>query len=84
MGMIKTAVRGLDDVAKLIPAVEELGRRHATYGVEPKHYDTVAEALLWTLEQGLGKAFTEETRMAWTNVYSILAGTMQSAARWQA
>ena len=84
MGMIKTAVRGLDDVAKLIPAVEELGRRHATYGVEPKHYDTVAEALLWTLEQGLGEAFTEETRMAWTNVYSILAGTMQSAARWQA
>ena len=83
MGMIKTAVRGLDNVAKLIPAVEELGRRHATYGVEPKHYDTVAEALLWTLEQGLGEAFTDQARMAWTNVYSILAGTMQSAAKWQ-
>jgi len=83
MGMIKTAVRGLDNVAKLIPAVEELGRRHATYGVESKHYDTVGEALLWTLEQGLGEAFTEQARMAWTNVYSILAGTMQSAAKWQ-
>ena len=83
MALLKVAVNGLDDLPKLMPAVEALGRRHVDYGVQPPHYDTVAEALLWTLEQGLGEAFTEDSRMAWTNVYSILAGTMQSAARWQ-
>ena len=57
------------------------GRRHATYGVAEAHYDTVGAALLWTLEMGLGAAFTAETREAWTAVYGLLATTMQDAAR---
>ena len=55
--------------------------RHVAYGVEDAHYATVGKALLWTLEQGLGDAFTLEVREAWTIAYGLLAGTMQEGAR---
>lgn len=80
MQMITVAVRGLGNLGALVPAVQELGRRHVGYGVQRHHYDTVGTALLWTLEQGLGPAFTPETRAAWAEVYGVLATTMQEAA----
>jgi hemoglobin-like flavoprotein len=79
--MLTAAVKGLDRLDQLVPVVQELGRRHATYGVADAHYDTVGEALLWTLEKGLGSAFTPETKEAWATVYGLLASTMQEAAR---
>ena len=81
MSMIGAAVRGLDDVEKLIPVVQALGSRHAGYGVAPKDYDTVGAALLWTLEQGLGAAFTPPVKEAWTAVYGVLAATMLGASQ---
>ena len=81
MQMLAAAVRGLDDLEALVPVVRDLGARHNGYGVKDEHYDTVATALLWTLEQGLGEAFTPETREAWVEVYGILAATMKSGAR---
>lgn len=80
MAMIGVAVNGLDNLDHLVPAVQDLGRRHAGYGVEDSHYDMVATALLWTLRQGLGDAFTKETEEAWTAVYTVLATTMKRAA----
>jgi hemoglobin-like flavoprotein len=80
MTMIGTAVGGLDRLDSIVPAVQALGRRHADYGVQDKHYDTVASALLWTLEQGLGAAFTPDVKSAWTSAYGVLAGTMKEAA----
>src|SRR6266540_433581 len=80
MSMIKVAVAGLDKLERIVPAVQNLGRRHATYGVKDSHYETVGAALLWTLEQGLGEAFTSEVRAAWTEVYTLLATTMKEAA----
>jgi len=81
MQMLTAAVKGLDRLDQLVPVVQDLGRRHATYGVEDRHYDTVGAALLWTLEKGLGTAFTPETKEAWTTVYGILATTMKQAAQ---
>ena len=80
MQMLALAVRGLSDLDLLVPAVEDLGRRHLGYGVRQKDYDTVGSALLWTLEQGLGEEFTPEVRTAWTQAYTLLAQTMQQAA----
>ena len=80
MQMITAAVKGLDRLEQLVPVVQDLGRRHARYGVAESHYDTVGAALLWTLEMGLGAAFTAETREAWTAVYGLLATTMKDAA----
>ena len=81
MRMITAAVKGLDRLEQLVPVVQDLGRRHSGYGVKDSHYDTVGAALLWTLEAGLGKAFTPEVKEAWTAVYGLLATTMKEAAR---
>ena len=80
MQMLTAAVKGLPRLDRLVPVVEDLGRRHVRYGVMDEHYDTVGAALLWTLEKGLGDAFTAEVREAWTTVYGLLATTMKSAA----
>ena len=81
MQMLAAAVRGLDDLPALIPVVRQLGARHNGYGVQDQHYETVASALLWTLEQGLGADFTPETREAWIVVYGVLSATMREGAR---
>jgi hemoglobin-like flavoprotein len=78
--MINTAVVNLSNLDGILPAVEDLGRRHAGYGVKAADYGTVATALLWTLEKGLGSAFTAETKQAWTEAYTALAGAMLRAA----
>lgn len=79
MEMLGLVVRGLDRLNELLPAVEALGRRHATYGVQDRHYKTVGAALLWTLDKGLGPAFTPDVREAWKTVYEVLAGAMKEA-----
>lgn len=80
MKMIGTAVAHLDKLGDVVPAVQALGRRHVGYGVVDAHYDTVGEALLWTLGQGLGEAFTDDVEAAWTKVYVTLATVMKEAA----
>ena len=80
MMTIGVAVRGLDATEQLIPALEALGRRHASYDVTDEHYDTVGTALLWTLEQGLGDAYTPEVRDAWVSTYTLVATIMKTAA----
>jgi hemoglobin-like flavoprotein len=77
MQMLSYCVSKLDVPDELLPAVRALGARHVNYGVEPRDYDTVASALLWTLEKGLGESFTEEVKEAWAAVYAVLATTMQ-------
>lgn len=80
MAMISFTVNGLTRLDELVPTVKALGRRHAAYGVRAEHYYTVGAALLWTLEQGLGEAFTPAVREAWTAAYGVLANTMRDAA----
>jgi methyl-accepting chemotaxis protein len=80
MQMIAAAVALLDRPAALEPVLLQLGVRHAGYGVQPAHYDTVGAALLDTLEAGLGAAFTPELREAWTAMYTLVATTMQRGA----
>ena len=80
MSMLTAAVKGLPRLDRLVPVLEDLGRRHADYGIADEHYETVGEALLWTLEKGLGPEFTPEVRAAWTTVYGVLAATMKAGA----
>lgn len=80
MSMIAAAVNGLNHIDKLVPVLKALGQRHGGYGVKAADYDVVAQALLWTLQQGLQDAFTSEVRAAWTAFYSVAATTMQGAA----
>jgi hemoglobin-like flavoprotein len=81
MAIIATAVATLERIEMIVPMVRQLGARHTTYGVREEHYATVGDALLWTLEKGLGSDFTSAVRDAWTSLYSLLATTMMNAAR---
>ena len=80
MGMLATAVTNLHQVEKIVPAVQDLGRRHVGYGVTGAHYKPVGEALIWTLDKGLGDAFTPEVKGAWVAAYTTLTGVMPDAA----
>ena len=80
MQTLTVVVKGIDRLDDLVPAVQALGRRHAGYGVRPAHYDLVGTALLWTLGQGLGDAFTDDVRDAWAEAYRTLAAVMIAAA----
>lgn len=80
MAMLHTAVNALTDLDTAVPVLRELGRRHVAYGVRAEHYDPVGAALLWTLAQGLGPAFTDPVREAWTAAYALVAQTMQDGA----
>ena len=79
--MLAYCVAKLDAPDELLPAVRALGKRHVGYGVTDEHYQLVGAALLWTLEKGLGAAFTTDVNAAWTAVYQVLSTTMMEGAR---
>jgi len=80
MQMIGAAVGKLTDLDSLVPVLQSLGERHVGYGVQASHYATVGGALLKTLEQGLGAAFTPAVKAAWTEVYGVMADVMIKAS----
>lgn len=80
MSTLKLVVTGLENPEKIIPAVRSLGKRHVEYGVQPQHYETVGDALLWTLEKGLGDAFTLDIENAWKKAFVLLSELMLEPA----
>lgn len=81
MQMIGAAVGKLTDLDVLVPILQSLGKRHATYGVQDSHYATVGGALLKTLEQGLGPAFTPQVKESWASVYGVMSNVMIAASK---
>ncbi|HMF13383.1 MAG TPA: globin family protein [Gemmataceae bacterium] len=77
VAMLATAIKNLHQFEAILPSVRQLGERHRSYGVSAEHYASVGAALLWTLEKGLGSAFTPEVRAAWSEAYSAIAGAMK-------
>ncbi len=80
MGTLAVVVNGLSNLESILPAASALAKRHVSYGAKPEHYPVVGGALLWTLEKGLGKAWTPEVAAAWTAAYGTLSGYMISEA----
>jgi hemoglobin-like flavoprotein len=81
MTMIGAAVDLLDEPETLTPTLRKLGARHVNYGVRDEHYGTVGAALLKTLQQGLGTAYTDDVHAAWVALYRVVSATMMDAAR---
>ncbi|WP_157991342.1 globin family protein [Caldimonas tepidiphila] len=81
MNLLGVVVVGLPQLERLTPMLRELGARHARYGVQTADYDTVANALLWTLEHSLPGEYTPAVQAAWTEAYRVLARLMQDGAR---
>ena len=80
MTMLNTAVNSLDNVDGLLEPFKNLGASHKGYGVSADDYDKVADAFLWTLEKGLGDAFTDDVKQAWIVTYTTVAGVMIDGA----
>jgi hemoglobin-like flavoprotein len=80
MMTISIAVSNLKNPNAIRNTVVNLGKRHVTYGVTSKDYQTVAQALLFAVEKNLGDAFTPEIKAAWVEMYTVVAGMMQEAA----
>jgi len=79
MSVLKIAVSSLNDLNALVPTLQSLAKNHVKYGVKPEDYTPVGNALLYTLKQGLGTAFTPELRQAWIDVYRLVANTMRES-----
>lgn len=77
--MLHQIVSHLDKLDTFLPQIQALGRRHSGYGAEPAHYQQVGEALLWTLDRGLGTDWTAELAEAWTIAIQTLASVMIAA-----
>ncbi len=81
METLLVAIATLNDHDGLTILLEKLGRGHRAYHVEPRHYDYVGEALIWTLRTSLGVGFTPAVERAWTSLYTDIAATMIRAAK---
>jgi nitric oxide dioxygenase len=80
MATLAVVVNGLDRLDTVLPAASALAKRHVGYGVTAEHYPPVGTALLWTLQQGLGPAWTPELAAAWTAAYGTLSDFMIAEA----
>lgn len=76
---LAVVVSALDNPDALLPAVAALGKRHASYGVEQRHFDSVGEALITALHATLGETFTPDTKAAWAEAYALVASVMRRA-----
>jgi hemoglobin-like flavoprotein len=80
MATLAVVVSGLSNLEAVLPAASALAKRHVSYGAKPAHYPVVGGALLWTLEKGLGEAWTSDIAAAWTAAYGTLSTYMISEA----
>ncbi len=76
MDALTFIVTRVDRPDDLLPMLSALGERHVGYGVRAEHYATAGEALMWTLDQGLGALRTTEAREAWVATYAFVATAM--------
>lgn len=80
MATLGTVVASLDNLGPILPVASDLAKRHVAYGVQAEHYPVVGEALLWTLEKGLGDKWSAEAAGAWGAAYTTLSGFMLNEA----
>ncbi|GAB3999934.1 hypothetical protein GCM10028807_51570 [Spirosoma daeguense] len=78
--MLSYLVGQLHRFDELSDEVASLGQRHVQYGVKPPHYESVGQALLWTLEKGLGRDWNDNVAQAWAAMYGLITQKMMASA----
>lgn len=76
MATLGYIINRLDKLDTLVEDITNLARNHVQYGVKPSYYTPVGEALLYTLEKGLGAHWNNELKEAWGKCYGILSSAM--------
>jgi len=79
INMLSVIVARLDHIDELTSDIKAMAQRHVNYGVKPEHYKLVGNALLWTLQHGLGNDWNDDVKDAWQNCYKLLSDTMINA-----
>lgn len=80
--LIGLAVRSFDEPERVAEAARGLGREYAAQGLTEDHFNTMGEALLWTLEQTLGEGgLDRDERTAWIRIYQTLTDWMKEGAQ---
>jgi len=78
---INMVVMSLERFDSMVPIIRNLGYHHVFYGVREWHYGQVGASLLWTLDTGLGKDWSDEAAMAWAIAFQMIADIMIEGAR---
>ena len=81
MAALGFVVGSLQAPDAMLEAIRAMAVRHLAYGVRDAHYASVGEALLWTLEAGLGDEWTPDLARSWAEAYCLLSSVMLEAAR---
>ena len=76
MTTLDWVVKSLDEFESMRPALADLGRQHADYGVRPEQYETVTSSLMWAFAHALGPDFDAATHSAWKRALSAVSAAM--------
>ena len=83
ISFVNTAVGMLQpDLDGVVAVLKDLGKKHKRYGVLEVHYPIVGEALIGTLSDALGDAFTSDVKDAWVELYGVISSTMIAGAEY--
>jgi serine/threonine protein kinase/pimeloyl-ACP methyl ester carboxylesterase/hemoglobin-like flavoprotein len=75
-GALVAVVDNLHHPERLVPLLEDLGRRHTAYGVKTENFDALGAALLGAIDD-FDEAIQDDTRVAWRRGYAQIAEAMQ-------
>ena len=81
MSTLAVIVGSLDDGTRLLPLTDRLAQPHRDYGIRPAHYAFVGDALLWSLQQGLGTEWTPSVAASWNKAYATVSRLMIENSR---
>jgi hemoglobin-like flavoprotein len=79
--MLSVIISKLDRLDNITDDIKAMALRHEGYGVKPQHYRLLGNALLWTMERGLGNDWNDKVKEAWFACYTKIAETMIAAIR---
>ncbi|NWO04778.1 MAG: NO-inducible flavohemoprotein [Alteromonadaceae bacterium] len=65
--------KNIDQVEVLVPAVKRIASKHASIGIEPRHYPIVGENLIAAIQDVLQLPDDHEALSAWEEAYGVLA-----------
>lgn len=80
MTVLGMAVACLEDLPSLAPVLQQLGARHAAYGVKAVDYGVFGAAILETLASVLGAHFDDDTQAAWAALLGWISRQMLSGS----
>jgi hemoglobin-like flavoprotein len=74
-------VEHMQQPEELSSMLQELGKRHVTYGIRPEHYPLVGTVLLETFADFLGEHWTQAHHDAWVKGFEAVSSLMLQGAQ---